>query len=174
MPYKDIEKVREANRKSYYKNKHKRYKPCPECGEKIWITSKTCRRCRRLTDEDKEKLSLVSQGNQNPRWRGGRNRTKAGYVLIYLPDHPNARKNCVFEHRLVVEKHLGRYLTQKEVVHHIDGNKENNKIENLMVFQSTGKHMSFHVKVRQFGFTNPIKRQIKNRWKDLKNTNTKY
>lgn len=169
MPYKDIEKIREANRKSYYKHKDKKYKNCPKCGKKIWIKSNTCKRCRTLTTKEKEKLSLVSKGSNNSGWKGGR-RKELGYVYIYVPNHPNAKKNYIVEHRLVMEKKLGRYLKKSEVVHHIDFDKSNNKIENLMLFETAGKHMKFHTKIKQFGMTNPIKRQIENRWKELKKT----
>ena len=48
------------------------------------------------------------------------------------------------EHRVVAEKILGRPLMPGEVVHHIDGNKRNNKPENLMVFPSQGDHNKWH------------------------------
>jgi len=95
---------------------------------------------------------------------------KAGYVWIYKPDHKysKARKGWIFEHRVVVEDFIKRRLRKGECIHHIDKNKQNNKIENLMVFGSNKKHSSFHNKVRQFGFTGPIRKQIKERWKNLK------
>jgi hypothetical protein len=63
--------------------------------------------------------------------------TKDG-VLIYIPEHPRA--SCygyVFEHRLVMEKHIGRYLYDNEVVYRKDGNKRNNSIDNLYVKELT-------------------------------------
>lgn len=90
---------------------------------------------------------------------------KGGYVLIHCPIHPTAVKGYVPEHRLVVEKKIGRYLSLAEVVHHIDCNRKNNDIDNLMLFENSKEHMKFHTKIRQFGLTGPVRRQIENRWK---------
>jgi len=51
------------------------------------------------------------------------------------------------EHRLVMEKHLGRILTKKEVVHHIDGNKSNNELDNLMLFPTKSIHTKYHFEI---------------------------
>lgn len=82
-------------------------------------------------------------GDQHFCWKGGRIVNRSGYVEIYCPNHPNQRKHTkyILEHRLVMEKHLGRYLHPDEVVHHIDGNKLNNDISNLELFESNGKHL---------------------------------
>ena len=67
----------------------------------------------------------------NPNWKGGRARIM-GYIMIRIDDHPNAtNRGYVMEHRLVVEKSLGRYLRRDEVVHHINGKKTDNRLENL-------------------------------------------
>ena len=80
-------------------------------------------------------------GEDNPAWNGGRI-LRGGYVFVRRPNHPNANCNgYVEEHRLVVEEHLGRYLLPREVVHHIDGNRSNNDIANLEVFESNGVHL---------------------------------
>ncbi len=57
-----------------------------------------------------------------------------GYRLIYRPDHPNARKNGqIFEHIVVMSEYLGRSLADGETVHHINGVRDDNRIENLQL-----------------------------------------
>ena len=81
--------------------------------------------------------------------KDGRRITRDDYIEIYSPYHPNKNKNnCVLEHRLIMEQHLGRFLTSKEVVHHKDNNKQNNEIENLELFSSVGQHTQTHHIVR--------------------------
>ena len=67
-----------------------------------------------------------------------------GYRLLMAKDHP--KKDCkgyVREHILIMEAHLGRYLTSDEVVHHIDENKLNNDISNLQLM-TKWEHKSYH------------------------------
>jgi len=88
-------------------------------------------------------------GNLNPNWHGGY-KMLDGYKYIWTPKHPNATKEgYVVEHRLVMEKIIGRFLNGKEVVHHIDGNKLNNSETNLTLFLSAGDHfIKAHLKNR--------------------------
>lgn len=68
-----------------------------------------------------------------------------GYVEIMMPEHPNARSNgTVLEHRLMAEKKLGRMLTKEETVHHLDGDRSNNDLDNLIVFKTNADHSAFH------------------------------
>lgn len=69
--------------------------------------------------------------------------TSAGYVMVYAPDHPRAQHGYIWEHILVVEKELGRYLEPDEVVHHIDRRKDNNDPSNLLVLTKT-QHCALH------------------------------
>ena len=74
------------------------------------------------------------KGSKHYAWKGGRNKIKKGYINIYFPDHPFAKGGkYVLEHRLVMEKYLGRYLQTYEYVHHKNGIKDDNRIENLEI-----------------------------------------
>jgi len=76
-----------------------------------------------------------------------------GYVLVLCPNHPRKKHgNYVYEHRLVMENHLGRPLTEDEVVHHINGDKSDNRIENLQLFSNDSEH---HIHEWKQGTYNP-------------------
>jgi hypothetical protein len=78
----------------------------------------------------------------NGRWKGGRIVEKFGYILIKKPSHPHCDyKGYVREHRIVMEKHLGRFLDPSEVVHHINHNPSDNRIENLFLCNSQSNHI---------------------------------
>ena len=69
---------------------------------------------------------------KNSKWKGGIKIHGYGYRLVASPDHPfKDKQGYVREHRLVMEKHLGRYLRLDELVHHKNHIKTDNRIENL-------------------------------------------
>lgn len=88
-------------------------------------------------------------GEKHYAWKG-RLIDKDGYVLIHQKGHPNARKHThyLFEHRLVMEKALGRLLGPSEVIHHRNGVKHDNRLENLQLFASNGEHLAVDLKGR--------------------------
>ena len=75
----------------------------------------------------------------------------AGYVMVYVPDHPNARGKCLEQHRIVAEQMLGRLLEKGEFVHHIDMIRNDNREGNLAVFQTNSDHSNTHVYYQHFG-----------------------
>jgi hypothetical protein len=77
-------------------------------------------------------------GEHHPRWTGGRSVSHYGYVRLTLPrDDPMREmvdgRGMVFEHRLVMARHLNRPLRADETVHHIDGDRQNNNLSNLQL-----------------------------------------
>lgn len=72
----------------------------------------------------------------SPHWRGGKHTNPKGYVLMYAPNHPTHNgKGYVAEHRLVMEKMIGRLLLRTEHVHHLNGIRDDNQPENLELWQ---------------------------------------
>ena len=83
-------------------------------------------------------------GDKAPGWKGGMI-YKRGYVFIYNPTHPHHDQEYVKRARLEMEKKLGRYLTSQEVVHHINGIRDDDRTENLVIL-TRGIHSSIHRK----------------------------
>lgn len=83
-----------------------------------------------------------AKGSRNGSWRGGRTIDKSGYLLVRRPEHPAANSaGYVRHHRLVMEEAIGRPLGDREVVHHKNGDKLDNRPENLMVFEENSHHL---------------------------------
>ncbi len=81
-------------------------------------------------------------GHTSPRLKGIKT-DGFGYILIHAPDHPNAVKGYVRQHRLVVEESIGRYLERDEVVHHINDDPSDNRLGNLEL-TNKAEHMRLH------------------------------
>lgn len=81
-------------------------------------------------------------------WRYQQSRKNGNkYILLHKPHYEGSGKSgYIREHRYVMEQHLGRKLLKKEVVHHVDGNTLNNKIENLTVMDKK-EHDRMNVKL---------------------------
>ena len=87
--------------------------------------------------------------NNHRNWKGGVIKSGEGYIAVYSPNHPFKQgKGYVLKHRLVMGKKLKRYLTPIEVVHHINGIRKDNRIENLWLFPSNKEHISYEKNVQ--------------------------
>lgn len=92
-----------------------------------------------------KKGKIKPRGEKSHKWKGGRRKSAKGYIRIYNPNHLFCTKDgYVLEHRLVMEEYLDRYLKPKEVVHHINNNPPDNRIENLKLFANDSEHRKFH------------------------------
>lgn len=97
-----------------------------------------------LSKETREKMSKAKMGENNSQWKGGQIKSN-GRWFVKNRTHPFVDKNgYVSQSRLVMEQKLNRYLNLKEVVHHINGKKDDNRSKNLWLFSSLGEHTSYH------------------------------
>lgn len=92
-----------------------------------------------IPSRDKMKAAWLS------RWKGGRYQFPDGYIFVKLPrDNPfyemADQRGYVFEHRLVMARHLGRPLQRGEIVHHKNGVRDDNRIENLELVPTCREH----------------------------------
>jgi len=122
---------------------------CIRCGKERWVKSVEgqpqkllCISCGVIGSVVKRK-GAMARGDTHYNWKGGYI-TKAGYKVITLPANSPyitmaAKDHSIKEHRLVMAQHLGRILLPSEVVHHINGIKDDNRLENLELY-SPGKH----------------------------------
>ncbi len=112
---------------------------CDECGKRFYRSPALLHKCE--TNYCSVKCQCAARiGERNPGWKGGCI-TPAGYRVIGRNGKHKA------EHRIVIETNLGRELHTDEVVHHIDGNKLNNAIENLRLMSNaehTREHKTTH------------------------------
>jgi DNA-directed RNA polymerase subunit RPC12/RpoP len=152
--------------------KEKRF--CIDCGKELTNHNKESMRCRLCftkhhsiimkgkfkgknnpfygkhhTNKNKMILSIIKKDlfkdiTNHPKFKGFKRKDDRGYILVYLPTHPYGKGNYVYEHRLVMENYLGRYLSKDEVVHHINEIKNDNRIENLQLM-SNSEHTTLHL-----------------------------
>jgi len=79
------------------------------------------------------------RGAKNPNWKGGTKR-KNNYVIKWI------NNKLEYEHRLIMEKFIGRKLLKTECVHHKNGNPKDNRIENLILCSNQSEHMKIEYK----------------------------
>lgn len=146
---------------------------CISCGKERWValnkgrvTHQACQHCHHQT---------VPKGDTHYRWKGGRVPSGDGYINVWVSKddffYPMAnisKGHCyVREHRLVMAKHLGRCLQSWETVHHKNGVKDDNRIENLEICGSIGEHSMAHGKGYRDGYDKGLRDAHDKRIKQL-------
>jgi len=123
-------------------------KPCPDCGKLIQGQAKYCKSCGHI-------------GARHNLWKGGRYIDNGGYVYIYMPNHPNSNsKHYIYEHVSVMEKRIGRFLIDKEEIHHINEIKTDNRIENLFLCKNHSEHLKQFHKIKPIIHTLETKQNL--------------
>ena len=115
--------------------------------------------------------SECRKGCKSPSWKGGKKKNNYGYVLIMKKDHPSCDSSgYVLEHRVIMEEYIGRYLEKDEIVHHKNGIKDDNRIENLELLK-WGEHTRAHHNGAKRGETTRklISEKAKKRFSENKN-----
>lgn len=137
---------------------------CEDCGcvrtvrRNTTLLTKAEHPCRDCSNKRNGKLKIG-----RPSWNSGRTFepkkvgskyiNRFGYVLVYCGKSSNGRKDkYMLEHRMVVEQMLGRELDDKELVHHIDGDKTNNSPSNLYVCRDMPHHREIHNRLERVAF----------------------
>ncbi len=156
-------KNRQRDKMGRWEAGHEKNEPCQVCG-KPSVGRDLCRthygRWYRLGDVQADvPISLARYGPNHAGWKGGELFDK-GRVKVYSPDHPSASRKYpyVLRYRLVMEKHIGRFLKKGEIIHHKNGNPSDDRIENLEI-TNLADHRRLHAK--QIGWSIRHKKCVK-------------
>jgi len=155
MPYLGETKL---GREIGYKPKTNRYRwsACIACGKQRWV------RLNKGKISKEYCISCVQKGKRiglkHGLWKGGRNFTTQGYIRVYLSSADPFYEMCsekgvttgyILEHRLVMARALNRCLSSKEIVHHLNGIRNDNRPENLALVNKQNHQHNTLVKVLQ-------------------------
>jgi len=111
---------------------------CQMCGAEFRRQNRKQKYCSRSCSGKGSLVGRDISGENNPHYKGGLSRFD-GYIIC---THRNA-KRWTFYHRALMEAYLGRPLRSDEIVHHINGVKDDNRIENLQLV-TRGEHINLH------------------------------
>ncbi len=114
-----------------YDEEHKH--PCAGCGKLVYRVSTRCGSCASKQNRSWLKVKYAV-GADHRNWKGGRFKQKNGYIFVKAYGHPRAtnKGGYVFEHILVWEQAHKRSVPEGHVIHHLNGIKDDNRIDNLL------------------------------------------
>lgn len=128
-----------------------------------WVVEKAAesRRGMKMSDMARQHMSDAKKSHHDGYNSIGHKKVNDnGYVMVFAPDHPMAMTSGhVYEHRLVMEKAIGRLLRPDEIVHHINHDRTDNRIENLQLM-TVHDHMSMHMRERNAQRRNDISTDV--------------
>lgn len=128
---------------------------CVDCHKLLLDNSYRAKRClscatkfrwkgelREAYNKSKQKKDMLRQGKKYT--------TTAGYIRIYVLNHPRRDKSgYVLEHILVWEQTNGKYLPKDWIVHHLNGRKSDNRIENLVALPNRKHYLVLQAKAKR-------------------------
>ena len=118
--------------------------------------SKPWNRGKKMSDKYclKMKKTNACKGKRGHAWKGGKTILN-GRLFIYAPKHLYCSKSGYVRNAyLIAEKKIGRFILPLEVIHHINENKLDDRVENLFLFSSKSKHCKYHG--NQYQRKNPL------------------
>lgn len=116
---------------------------CGNCGKAIYIQKHLFGKARYCSPACHEQWLTKTKGRfgvNNFCWKGGVSESSQGYLMITHGKHARKFK---YQHRQVMEEYLGRPLESHEIVHHVNGDKKDNRIENLEIM-TRAEHIQHH------------------------------
>jgi len=117
---------------------------------------------KKTSEAKKNHYIVANLGRKNPYWKGGI-KIQEEYIKILIRDN-----KYILQHRLIMENYLGRKLTKDEIVHHINGIKTDNRIENLKLMTNSEHTILHHTgskysEVSKLNMSIAAKKSYKNR-----------
>jgi hypothetical protein len=131
---------------------------CPQCKQYRWLRTSCLKQprftglCKKCHCKNQLPPEALNKGPTHGSWRGGRyHRSQGDYIIIWLPPddfffpmvvQKTGYGGYVYEHRLIMAKHLKRCLLPWEVIHHKNGIKDDNRLENLIMYKGQARHVA--------------------------------